>query len=1203
MTEPDVFEWQLAAVVTDERLLFILWAVKTLLCTRREDFLREYEFDPRELDALLERLQLTNFLQEDGGELVLTNAGKIAVSQLDTAPVSPARANLARPAEDIQARFNLPKERIYVEDRLLEQLRDLHWSIPPGRDPDLPYLEAEGRTTYRDVLLKVSLKRAIRKLNTGPGKPEPTEQQLDEAIKELEQVQSPGSGLLEANRKAMDLLLAGVDVTNTPDAATGAYRRLRLIDVENPDDNEFLALNQFRIQLPGQEKFIIPDVVLFVNGMPLVVIECKSPEVTEPIESAVAQLQRYADPRMGIPALFHFNLFLVATCFYLARVGALAADSQDYQQWKDPCLPYPLQREPESLPYLEKSSNPSSQQLLVAGVLRKENLLDILKNFVLFRSDGGHTVKLIPRYQQYRAVQKALYRLDTGTIKTVHNEDERGGIVWHTQGSGKSLTMVFLIRKMRTLQRLKNFKIVIITDRLDLQDQLKRTMKLTGEGLRVARDIPQARAMLARQKDDINFIMIQKARPDEQDDQEDDLPTLPVLNDSPDILLIVDEAHRSHSNKLHGNIMKALPYSAKIGFTGTPIMMGDQKPTTQIFGSFIDKYTILESEQDGATLPIFYEGYEAYAVVGQRQQLDQAYDYLTRAMPHEVRRRIINLYAGESQVLEAQEMIEAKARHMLLHYAANILPNNLKAMVVANSRAATVSYQKALMLAKDELVEVLTNLNPSSLPQQQNGETAEVSSPSGIDLMRQAQAQLPLLRNLECAAVISASRDDDPSWSEWSDETRRKRYIERFKLPLQENNGNARDPLALLCVQRMLLTGFDAPVVQGLYLDQRLFGHNLLQAVARVNRTYVDKTHGLVVDYLGVARQLKEALLVYRASDIQGALIDIKDELLKLEARYLRLTAMFSEKGIDISKINLKRDREIIDAALNLFKDARFRADFEEKLKKFLESMDAVLPRPEAFRYVHTMEVLGYINKSLANFLPEEQIDIKGTGKKVRKLIDEHITVLGIEQTVAPISITDADFENKVNIHVSDETKASQMEHLARYYIKEHYDEDPEYYARLSQHLEEILQRFKEQWSQLVAALLPYIHTLREGRQADTTGLDPHTQLPFMDILEVEASRGSDLFGIEPSENTERKSRLTPAQRQELATLTKELVEMIRSQIRRVDFWSRMQEVNNLRADILEFLDANAIIPPERQNDVAGRLIHLARRLHPWLTT
>jgi len=229
MTEPDVFEWQLAAVVTDERLLFILWAVKTLLCTRREDFLREYEFDPRELDALLERLQLTNFLQEDGGELVLTNAGNIAVSQLDTAPVSPARANLARPAEDIQARFNLPKERIYVEDRLLEQLRDLHWSIPLGRDPDTPYLEAEGRTTYRDVLLKVSLKRAIRKFNTGPGRPEPTEQQLDEAIKELEQVQSPGSGLLEANRKAMDLLLAGVDVTNTPDAATGAYRRLRLL--------------------------------------------------------------------------------------------------------------------------------------------------------------------------------------------------------------------------------------------------------------------------------------------------------------------------------------------------------------------------------------------------------------------------------------------------------------------------------------------------------------------------------------------------------------------------------------------------------------------------------------------------------------------------------------------------------------------------------------------------------------------------------------------------------------------------------------------------------------------------------------------------------------------------------------------------------------------------------------------------------------
>jgi type I restriction enzyme R subunit len=473
----------------------------------------------------------------------------------------------------------------------------------------------------------------------------------------------------------------------------------------------------------------------------------------------------------------------------------------------------------------------------------------------------------------------------------------------------------------------------------------------------------------------------------------------------------------------------------------------------------------------------------------------------------------------------------------------------------------------------------------------------------GMQMLLQAHAQQHLLRELDCGAVISGLKDDDPAWSEWSDETKRKRAVERFKRPLQSNNGTARDPLALLCVQQMLLTGFDAPVVQGLYLDRHMVGHNLLQAIARVNRTYPDKTYGLIVDYLGVACQLKEALLVYRAGDIQGALIDIRDEMLKLEARHQRLKAMFSEKGIEIGKISLKRDQEIIDAMLNLCKEPRFRADFGEKLKKFMESMDAVWPRPEAFPYVHDVNVLGYVNKCLANFLPEEQIDIKGTGKKVRDLINEHITVLGISQTIAPISIVDPDFESKIDAHVSDETKASQMEHLAKYYIKEHYDEDPEYYERLSERLEEILKRFKEQWSQLVVALLPYIHTLREGRQGDPTGLDTHTQLPFMDILEIEASRGSGLFGIEPNENSERRSRLTLEQRKELAMLTKELVETIRNDIKLIEFWNRQRQVDNLTEEIIRFLDENKLIEPyQRQNAVADRLIHLARRLHPWLT-
>jgi type I restriction enzyme R subunit len=551
-------------------------------------------------------------------------------------------------------------------------------------------------------------------------------------------------------------------------------------------------------------------------------------------------------------------------------------------------------------------------------------------------------------------------------------------------------------------------------------------------------------------------------------------------------------------------------------------------------------------------------------------------------------------------VLEAQELIEAKAYHMLLHYAAHVLPNGFKAMVVARSRMATVRYQAALMKAQQQLINALTELEQTAgtllaLSPEERGVL-----PQGTRLLLQAYPQRDRLNQLQCAAVISASEADDPVWTVWSDERRREEYIKRFKLPLEVSDGQRSDPLALLCVQQMLLTGFDAPVVQGLYLDRRLVGHNLLQAIARVNRTYTDKTHGLVVDYLGIARQLKEALSVYNAEDIQGALVNIQDEQLRLEARHLRVHALFSDKGIDISKIDLRRDRETVDACLNLFKDARFRADFEEKLKNFSESMDAVLPRPEALRFVHNLEILGYLNKSAGNIFPEEQISIKGVGKKVRKLIDEHIAVLGIEQTVAPISITDADFEKRIDQHVSDETKASEMEHQARYYIKQHYEEDPEYYERFSQHLKRILDEFAGQWAELVEQLRSYIKKLSQERKTDATGLDPRTQLPFLDILEMEASRGSDLFGIPLNETT--MSLLTPGQRQALAPLTTELVELIRGHIRVRDFWSGAEKRQDMRADIIDFLDRYDIITPtERQVEVANRLMAVARRLHRWL--
>ena len=584
MSNPDIFDWQLASILTDEPALFVLWTVKSLFCTRKEDFLREYAFREQDLDDLLNRLKVMNFLQEDDEELILTEQGNIALSFLHTAP--PAIENLsARVEADIDARFNLPKERIYVEDKLIEQLRQLDWIILEKSSPEASQLEVEGREKYSDVLLKDRLRQALRQVNVGEGQPIPTEQQINEAIRALEGIHT-NAGLLEANEQAMYLLLNGTYVSGTTNYLGGTNRHLRFINLENATKNEFLVIRQFHIAISGRQTFIVPDIVLFVNGIPLVIIECKSPEVTEPIEAGVVQLKRYASQGAGIPALFHFNIFLIVTCFYIAKLGTLMTDSTEYQQWKDP---YPRTHEELAQDLgIENSEHLSSQQLLVAGTLRKENLIDLLQNFVLFRTHSGRKVKVIARYQQFRAVQQAIYRLQHGAHKTAKYNDQRGGIIWHTQGSGKSLTMVFLIRKMRNTRGLSTFKTVVMSDRQDLQNQLAQTMQLTQEKITVARDIPEAKALLEKPSDEIIFVMIQKIRDEE-------VPTLPELDNSSNILLIVDEAHRSHTSKLHGNLIRALPNCAKIGFTGTPIMIGTKQLTVNIFGNFIDKYTILRS--------------------------------------------------------------------------------------------------------------------------------------------------------------------------------------------------------------------------------------------------------------------------------------------------------------------------------------------------------------------------------------------------------------------------------------------------------------------------------------------------------------------------------------------------------------------------------------------------------------------------------
>jgi len=921
---------------------------------------------------------------------------------------------------------------------------------------------------------------------------------------------------------------------------------------------------------------------------------------------------RYANQRdwveqdEGAERLFHYNQFNIATFGYQARVGTFTATPEHYLEWKD-TSPVAMEEVCRELG-VEKLT---SQQTLVAGMLRPAHLLDIVRNFTLYQQAGGRTIKIVGRYQQFRAVQKAIYRLQHGQTRAQHGEsDQRGGIIWHTQGSGKSLTMVFLVRKLRTLPDLRRFKVVIVTDRTDLEKQLAATAALTEETVRKATSTQKLKELLSQSGADLVFAMIQKyqerddvaeviefkkARTDESQEAYDKVADaqgdydaeperlsladaeFPVLNESEEILVMVDEAHRSQASQLHANLMRALPNCAKIGFTGTPIIVGERKRTHEIFGDFIDRYTIKQSEEDGATLPILYEGRTAEGEVADGGDLDQLFEDMFKDRSQEELEAIKAKYATKGNVLEAPKLIAAKAEDMLRHYIDNILPNGFKAQVVTVSRLAAVRYHGAFLEAKRQLLEALNALDPKFLGL--DAGTLERQDDE-IRFLVRAYPYRNTIEQLDFAVIISGSHTDDPAWKEWTDKSKQDARIERFKKPLFDEDPTKCDGLAFLIVKSMLLTGFDAPVEQVLYLDRSIRDHDLLQAIARVNRTSPNKRCGLVVDYYGVGHHLKEALAVYADEDVAGALTSIKDELPILSDRHQRVIAVFKDRGI--------ADIKDVDACVDLLRSKAVRAEFVVKLNKFLESLDIVMPRPEALPYVRDAKILGFINKAAANLYRDDQLNIAGCGAKVRQLIDEHIESHGIDPRVPPVSILADDFEEAVGRHKSRRAQASEMEHAARYHIRKHFNEDPVYYRKLSEKLEDILKQFADQWDELVEALRAFTREVQAGRQGDPTGtgLQLETEVPFFELLAEEAGLGDS----PPAEELTR-----------LANATFELVEHLGQEIRLVDFWRTPQMQHRLRGWIVDFLDDNDLVPFEAQEKCADRIIELARNRHTWL--
>lgn len=1080
-----------------------------------------------------------------------------------------------------------------VEQPFVAQLQALGWTHVAG---SLDHPQATSRAHFSEVIQEQVLRAQLRALNPGPdGQPWLDDSRLSEAVAALTRLGA--HKLMEANAKATELLLKGLTVEGLPGWDGGRGQTLRYIDWEAPSRNRFTVVSQYRVDcLPGfnsAKAFIVPDLVLLVNGVPLVVVECKSPSIPEPLADAVDQLRRYSNQRKaafevdeneGNEPLFATNQLLIASCVDEARVGCIGAGFEHFAQWKTVVGPEGGGAESEVAQALGKTKL-NAQERLIAGLLAPAHLLDVVKNFLLFMQIGGQTIKSVCRYQQYRAVNKAIERLRTGQTRLQHGEhDQRGGIVWHTQGSGKSLTMVFLVRKMRADLQLRRFKVIVVTDRKDLQSQLSATATLTGEVVEVAGSTVKVKA-LARQKGPaLVFATIQKYRDGDTADEAaltaDDLPkaqeampsykvnaTFEVLNEDDSILVLVDEAHRTQAGDLHASLLAGLPNCARIGFTGTPIIMGDKKRTHEIFGEFIDRYTIKEAEADGAVVPVLYEGRTARGAIKDGASLDGLFEDLFRQHTPDELEAIKQKYATKGHIFDAPALIADKARDILRHYVTNILPNGYKAQVVAYSRLAAIRYYGEFKKACDELL-----AQAQALSAQDKGldDEALCQRPPQVQAAVQAWRFREALARIEFAPIISGSNNDDPGWKAWTDGAVHEPLIKRFKKPLFHANPAKTDPLAFLVVKSMLLTGFDAPIEGVMYLDRPIREAELLQAIARVNRTGFGKRCGIVVDYYGVAQHLKEALAAYANEDIEGALASLKDEVPALRDRHLRVVDLFRLRGIE----SLADAEACVDA----LGSERLRAEFAVKLKAFLASLDTVLPRPEGLPYSADAKQLAYIYARARNRYKDTPVLGKDVGAKVRKLIDDHVISLGIDPKIPPIQLTDAEFDTHIARAANDRAKASEMEHAIRSHIRKHTDEDPVLYRKLSERLSDILKTLDAQWDELVAQLQKLISELTGGQAGESDGMDdlPAHCVPFLRTVLDEVFAGQPL---------------APAELSRLKDVTVELAELLVQELQsNPNIWtpSKRADQDHLNAQLFGLL--MNLQPPLVDVDKAGAL-------------
>jgi type I restriction enzyme R subunit len=824
-------------------------------------------------------------------------------------------------------------------------------------------------------------------------------------------------------------------------------KAVKFIDYDNIENNEFLIVNQMKFK--GERANSIPDLMVFVNGLPLALIEAKNQTID--IDD-IPDLEYY---QTNSPKLFAYNQILGVINRVKGLYGTIETSMKFYSKYNE-------KANSELIALLD--NEPTPQDILIYNLFEKRRFLDIIKYFVIFETIEGKTVKKLPRYQQLRAVNKTMDRL---------TNKNRGGVIWHTQGSGKSITMIYLAIKLRAPSSgFDNPTILVLTDRIALDEQIRNTFKRVGfSNINQAVSITHLKTLLKDSYGKTLTSTIQKFQEKAEEKKEAE-----ILSEKENIFVLIDEAHRSQYGSTASYMRQSLPNAKFIAFTGTPIDKKNKSTLNEFYGGdYIDKYTIKQSVSDGNTLRILYEtGLSKHLI--EKELLDAEFNKVfgneSLAKQAMLKRR------GTQLDKKAIKRVEEIAKNIVEHYKNKSHLDGFKAMIVCHDRYQAIAYKKAL----NKLTE--------------QGEN-----------------------NFKSKVIMSSDIKKDPQ--EFHDlmtpETDIKKAIEDFKLPFGDEENKDRggrkqfDNTAFLIVSDMLLTGYDAPILQTLYIDKILKEHNLLQAIARVNRTRKGKEAGYIMDFAGITKYLVKALEIF-SGDLSpnDVMLDIESEKITLENRHTKLLNYFKT-------INKNREDErddFIFEAIKYLEPINIKNKFKELIGDFNKSMNIVLPDPFALKFDYDFKLFNEIKMMVRD--TKEKIT-REDSKKLQMILDEHLKVNGIEYLLEEaIDITDYKTFEKALI---DGDKNNPLD-KAKAIIKANEDKSPDLAFELSKLLERKLTNEKVEQKKAITDLFSDMEEIinKHKNRYSSVGLGNEKHLVVYDIVKELSDKPTELtleiFGI-----------------------------------------------------------------------------------------